>query len=222
MPRPHAKRIWEENCRFETAAQRFRNRQDRILRSKRENLIDLGHRSPECFKFCRSEDSEPGVRTAVLEGERGAPAHDSVAEPVRRANDEAKGIQLRRIGTWRQVDPALLSRDEKVRPWRLPAIVYPEPICRRPADLLLKCGIDIRRKLLGIARVIGNFLFENDAPFRKAGSIDGRGYDRSVGADCQPGCQRRGRTQTVEKRHPNSSVSGTLIHEHSDGSGFSQ
>ena len=72
----------------------------------------------------QNASSLAGVRTVSRASGRpclkasGAPAHDGVAEPVRRANDEAKGIQLRRIGTWRQVDPALLSRDEKVRPWR--------------------------------------------------------------------------------------------------------
>jgi len=100
--------------------------------------------------------------------------------------------------------------------------VNPEPVFRRPADLLFKSGIDICGELLNVAGLIGDFFFEDDAPFRKAGIIYGRGYDGSVGADCQPGCQRLCRTQTVEKRHPNSSVSGTLIHEHSDGSGFSQ
>ena len=71
----------------------------------RDHLIDLGKRIPEGGEFCRSEDCKPGVRATQLEGACGSMAHDSVSEPIRRAQKKTKGMQRRPIGAGRKINP---------------------------------------------------------------------------------------------------------------------
>ena len=59
-----AKRIRENYRGLETSAYLLRDGKERLLRCKRDHLIDFGNRIPEGGEFCRSEDGQSGVRAA--------------------------------------------------------------------------------------------------------------------------------------------------------------
>jgi hypothetical protein len=97
--------IREDDLRIETPAHLLRNRQNRVLRRKGDDFVDLGNRFPECFKLRWSENGEPGIRATMLERACRALAHDRVAQPVRGANEKTEGKQFGRVGPCRQKNP---------------------------------------------------------------------------------------------------------------------
>ncbi len=165
--------IWKQNRRVEIFRGDFSRDAPRPLAFfNRDDFVHLRHSFPEIDELRARENRNVRVGPAALDGADCRHAHHRVAEPVRRADQDAERLQARCWKIVRQHDAALVGREQKFRRGRFPALVNPKPILRRDADLLLQSFIDRRRELIGISIDCKDRLANNEAPARDADSVN--------------------------------------------------
>ena len=143
-----AQRIRKQDSRFKLASQFFCCGKNRLARLDTDHFVNIPHPLPEACELLWAEDGHAGIGAAELEGSHGGNGHDGVAEPVWGTNDDAEGCGVGFVG--RQVDASFGFIDEEIRQRGLPAVVNPEPVGRRDADLFFEGFVDVQGQLLGV------------------------------------------------------------------------
>src|SRR5437867_1451406 len=108
-------------------------------------------------------------------------AHDRVAEPVARSHQDAERLQaLRRTTGW-QVNAALVAGEKKIWDRCFPAIVYPEPIFWRVANLPLNDLVHLRGQRFNRCPRFIEAVGDNDTPAADASGVNSRGEQCRAG-----------------------------------------
>ncbi len=202
---------------FERGAQRIREEDrdiERLLapnrsddgkegtRFQEQHFIDLGHELPDGSNFFRGRDGDVSIGPARFNRAHCRHADHAVAEPVRSDDENPKRFQILRGNFRRQMDPALVMGEEKIRRRRFPAIVDPKPIVWSLTNLLLDRSVAFPSD--GVDRIAGRIerRSKNQPPARRTFGVN-RGCDhRGAGPFRQQSRERRRRSESSEKRRP--------------------
>ncbi len=173
------------------------------------------------------------IGPAALDGAHGGDGHHGIAQPVRRTDQNAKGLQPRGGGLPRDKgeefaivrihgaggrrvhhDAALVGREQEFRLGRFPAIVDPEPVRGLALHLPLQRGVEFQGERAGVALAGLDGLVDHHFPPAQAIGVH-RGRDnRRARAQGEQGGQRGGAREPAKERAPHTCVAGMLVHEH--------
>ena len=154
-----------------------RDRKNRVGGFNSDHFIDLRDQFPKIRKLALREHRDVRIWAARLDRADCGHRHHRVAEPVARADENAKWLQFGGGHVGWNTNTALVARKQKLRFRRFPAVVNPEPILRRAADLRLERFVDLRRQQRRIARFGHHGLRENHLPFADSRRVKRGGKD---------------------------------------------
>src|SRR5262249_35817788 len=158
-------------------------------------------------------DRYVNVGTPVLDRADCRYAHDGVSQPVTRTDENSKWLQITSRIAGRQINAAFVVGEEKIGFRRFPAIVHPEPVFGRAANLLLDHLIYFRRQHRNRSASLIEPLREYHAPARASGGVNPSGDQGRSSAFGEQSWQRRSGRQPPEKWRPHAVIARMLIRQ---------
>jgi len=185
-----------------------------------EHRIDLRHLVPERGEFPLGQHGEVQVGTPRLDGADGGSGHAGVAEPVRRAQEQAEGVESLGIGRLREVDAAFGIGDQEIGMGDFPAVVNPEPVGRGAVNLPFQQMVQIHGDFPDSASLgRDRFAGVND-PTRHADGPDAHHGEQGTRPLGQTGRERRGGGKLPEERGPDPRVARMLVDQDAEHAAF--